>query len=458
MNPSASASVLRNLSLKDISNRLGDGSLTSVQLVDEALAAIDAPGGEGRSCFIEVFAERSRADAARSDAARKSGRSMPPLAGIPISLKDLFDEAGVTTLGGSKAMVGEPAASHDAPVVTRLREAGAILVGRTNMVEFAYSGLGVNPHYGTPRCVFDRAAGRIPGGSTSGGAISVTDGMAAAAIGSDTGGSLRIPAALNGLVGFKPTQRRISLENVMPLASSFDSAGAIGRTVHDCALIDAVLAGETPSTLPALALSSLRLAVPRSYFLDDLSPAVAAAFGRALSRLSAAGATIVEAEMPEFLATPGVNPRGMVTAVEAYAWHRGLIERKADLYDPRVLGRIRTGAPVLAADYVHQLMLRREYIASVQRVAAGFDAMLMPTTPDTAPTIAEVTASDEAYYRFNGRMLRNPSAVNSFDGCALSLPCHAAGAAPVGLMVAGCAGTDAHILAVGLAIESVLAG
>ena len=454
MNPSAPA--LKTLALNEISSRLSDGTLTSVQLVEEALAAIEAPEGEGRRCFIEVFAERSRAEAARSDAARRSGHTMPPLAGIPISLKDLFDEAGVTTLGGSKAMVGEPAAQHDAPVVARLREAGAILVGRTNMVEFAYSGLGVNPHYGTPRCAYDRAAGRIPGGSTSGGAISVTDGMCAAAIGSDTGGSLRIPAALNGLVGFKPTQRRVSLVDVMPLATSFDSAGAIGRTVQDCALIDAVMAGETPPVLPCLALSSLRLAVPRSYFLDDLSPGVATAFQRALSRLSAAGATVVELEMPEFLATPGVNPRGMVTAVEAYAWHRGLIERKADLYDPRVLGRIRTGAPVLAADYAHQLTLRREYIASVQRAARGFDAMLMPTTPDTAPTIAEVTVNDEAYYRFNGRMLRNPSAVNSFDGCALSVPCHEAGAAPVGLMVAGCAGTDAHILAVGLAIEGVV--
>jgi len=451
------ATALQSLNLTELADQLASGRITSMQLVEEALAAIEAPGGEGGSCFIQVHAERSRAEAAHVDAQRRAGQLLPVLAGIPVSLKDLFDEAGVTTLGGSRAMVGEPAATQDSPVVTRLREAGAILIGRTNMVEFAYSGLGVNPHYGTPLSVFDRASGRIPGGSTSGGAISVSDGMAAAAIGSDTGGSLRIPAALNGLVGFKPTQRRIPLDHVMPLATSFDSAGAIGRTVQDCALLDAILAGETPSDFQSLSLSSLRLAVPRAYFLDDLSPDVASAFARALSRLSAAGATIVELEMPEFAATPDINPRGMVTAVEAYAFHRDLIERKADLYDPRVLGRIRTGAPVLAADYAHRLNLRRAYIAAVNRAAAGFDAMLMPTTPDTAPTIAEVTASDEAYYRFNGRMLRNPSAVNSFDGCALSVPCHEADKAPVGLMIAGCAGTDAHILAVGGAIESVVA-
>ena len=451
------ATALQSHSLTELAARLAGGSITSVQLVEEALAAIEAPGGEGGSCFIQVHADRSRAEAAHIDAQRKAGQLLPVLAGIPVSLKDLFDETGITTLGGSKAMVGEPAATQDAPVVTRLREAGAILIGRTNMVEFAYSGLGVNPHYGTPRSVFDRAAGRIPGGSTSGGAISVADGMAAAAIGSDTGGSLRIPAALNGLVGFKPTQRRVSLDHVMPLATSFDSAGAIGRTVQDCALVDAILAGETPGDFQSLPLSSLRLAVPRSYFLDDLSAEVADAFARALSRLSAAGATIVEMEMPEFLQAPHINPRGAVTAVEAYAFHRGLIERKADLYDPRVLGRIRTGAPVLAADYAQLLTLRRAFIASVNRAAAGFDALLMPTTPDTAPTIAEATASDEAYYRFNGRMLRNPSAVNSFDGCALSVPCHEAGRAPVGLMIAGCAGTDAHILAVGSAIEPVVA-
>ncbi|MCZ2497581.1 amidase [Xylophilus sp. Kf1] len=450
------ATALQRFDLTGLSAELASGRITSAQLVEEALAAIAAPGGEGGACFIQVHAERSRAEAERVDAQRRAGQSLPVLAGIPISLKDLFDEAGITTLGGSKAMVGEPAAARDAPVVARLREAGAILIGRTNMVEFAYSGLGVNPHYGTPRSVFDRAAGRIPGGSTSGGAISVSDGMAAAAIGSDTGGSLRIPAALNGLVGFKPTQRRVSLEQVMPLATSFDSAGAIGRTVRDCALVDAVLAGETPDDFQSLDLSTLRLAVPRSYFLDDLSDEVAGAFARALARLSAAGATIVELDMPEFDRTPLVNPRGMVTAVEAYAWHRGLIERKADRYDPRVLGRIRTGATVLAADYAHQLGLRRDYIASIERAAAGFDALLMPTTPDTAPTIAEVIASDEAYYRFNGRMLRNPSAVNTFDGCALSVPCHEAGQAPVGLMIAGCAGTDAHILAVGAAIEPVV--
>ncbi|QHI97611.1 amidase [Xylophilus rhododendri] len=445
------------MGLAELSKALASGRLRSTALVEEALAAIAAPGGEGAASFLQVHADSARAAAATIDAQRAAGRTLPPLAGIPISLKDLFNEAGVTTLGGSRAFIGQPAATQDAPVVRLLREAGMVIVGRTNMVEFAYSGLGVNPHYGTPRCVFDRAAGRIPGGSTSGGAISVADGMSVAAIGSDTGGSLRIPAALNGLVGFKPTQNRVSLEGVMPLASSFDSAGAIARSVEDCALMDAVLAGQPVEAPAAATLSGLRFAVPRSYFLDDLSPAVAQAFERALARLSAAGATIVQTAMPVFQRTPEINPRGLVTAVEALEFHRGFIATSADRYDPRVLGRIRTAESALAVDYAHLLRLRRDYIAEVERVSASFDALLMPTTPDTAPTIAEVTASDESYYRWNGRMLRNPSAVNVFDGCALSIPCHEAGAAPVGLMVAGTAGTDIHVLAVGRAIEAVVA-
>jgi len=457
--PASAKPVLRSSTLSQLSRALSSGAVSSRSLVEQALAAIQAPDGEGGRCFIAVHADSARAAADRVDAMRAAGADLPPLAGIPISLKDLFDEAGVTTLGGSRAMLGQPPALRDAVTVERLREAGLVIVGRTNMVEFAYSGLGVNPHYGTPSCAYDRAGRRIPGGSSSGGAISVTDGMAAATIGSDTGGSLRIPAALNGLVGFKPTQQRVSLEGVMPLASSFDSAGAMGHSVQDCTWIDAVLAGEP---LPAAAaeappVAGLRLAVPRSYFLDDLSPAVATAFARALSRLSAAGATIVEADMPVFADAPSINPRGLITAVEAFEFHRDLIAVAADRYDPRVLGRIRSAEQALAVDYAHLLRLRRAFVAAVRREAAGFDALLMPTTPDTAPTIAEVVATDESYYRFNGRMLRNPSVVNSFDGCALSVPCHAAGDAPVGLMVAGCAHADAHVLAVGRAVESVVA-
>jgi aspartyl-tRNA(Asn)/glutamyl-tRNA(Gln) amidotransferase subunit A len=455
--PDATGKAMGQLSMAEMARRLAAGSLSSAQLVEEALAAIQNPAGEGARTFIQVHAASARAAAAQLDAERKSGRAaLSPIAGIPISLKDLFDEAGITTLGGSMVLVGQPPAQRDAVAVERLRRAGAIIIGRTNTVEFAYTGLGINPHYGTPKNVYDRATGRIPGGSTSGGAISVTDGMAAGAIGTDTGGSLRIPAALNGLVGFKPTQRRIPLDGVMPLSTSFDSAGPMAWTVEDCALLGAVLAGELSRPLRAPPLRGLRFAVPKTFFQDDLSPPVAAAFASALSKLSAAGATVTELPMVEFAKAPTINPRGMITASEAYAWHRDFIKTSAAKYDPRVLARIKTGETILAPDYVQLQALRRQFIRAINTAAAGYDAMLMPTTPDIAPPIAEVLKDDDTYYRINGRMLRNPSVVNLFDGCALSVPCHETGAAPVGLMVAGIGNTDHRLLAVGAAVEAVV--
>ncbi|MBK8068225.1 MAG: amidase [Rhodanobacteraceae bacterium] len=443
------------MNLHTLAHRLARGEVTSRQLVEHCLAAIDDPQGEGGRTFLAVHREPARTQADRIDALRQAGADVPPLAGIPISIKDLFDEAGVVTLGGSKVRVGAPPAERDSAVVARLRAAGLVILGRSNLTEFAYSGLGINPHYGTPRNVFDRAAARIPGGSSSGAAISVTDGMAAAAIGTDTGGSVRIPAALNGLCGFKPTARRVPLTGTMPLSLSADSAGPIARTVADCALLDAVLAGEPLRVPAALPLRGLRLAIPTTVVQDDLAPAVASAFAAALTRLSAAGATLVDTRFPEFARVPEVNPRGGISSAEAFWFHRQMIAAQADGYDPRVLARIRPGESISAADYIEMLQRRRGFIAAVEAAAAGFDALLMPVTPDTAPTIAEVSASDEAYFRWNSRMLRNPSLVNLYDGCALALPCHAPGEAPVGLMIAGTAGADQRILGIGLAIEAL---
>jgi aspartyl-tRNA(Asn)/glutamyl-tRNA(Gln) amidotransferase subunit A len=448
--------AMGHISMTEMSRRLAAGSLTSRQLVEEALAAINDPNGEGSRAFMTVYAEQARAAATQVDAQRRRGMVASPLAGIPISIKDLLDEAGQTTLGGSTVLIGQPPALVDSTVVARLRKAGAVIIGRTNTVEFAYTGLGINPHYGTPKNVYDRAAGRIPGGSTSGGGISVADGMAAGAIGTDTGGSLRIPAALNGLVGFKPTQARVPRDGVMPLSTTLDSVGPIAWSVADCALLDAVLTAETVRAAQAPALRGLRFAVPKTYFQNDLSEPVARAFTLALSRLSAAGATIVELPMTEFAQAPNINPRGMITASEAYAWHRKYIKDGADKYDPRVLARIKTGETISAPDYVELLALRREFIRSINQAAAGYDAMLMPTTPDIAPLIADVIKDDESYYRINGRMLRNPSVVNLFDGCALSVPCHQAGDAPVGLMIAGIQNTDHHILSVGRSVEALV--
>ena len=429
--------------------------LTSRERVEQALVAIDAPAGEGARVFLAVHRESALASADRIDATRKRGATLLPLAGLPISIKDNFDEAGITTLAGSTVLKGAPPAARDATAVARLRAAGAVIIGRTNMTEFAYSGVGINPHYGTPRNTFDRPAARIPGGSSSGAAVSVADGMAWAAIGTDTGGSVRIPAALNGLVGFKPSAHRVPLEGVLPLSTTFDSVGPIARSVADCVLLDRVLAADDLE-LPALSLRGLRFAVPQTLTLDELSPAVANAFATALTRLSAAGATIIETPMAVFTRAAVVNPRGAISSAEAFKWHRHWLESGVDQYDPRVLARIRPGESISDSVYAGLLEARRQFVREVAAAAQGYDAMLMPTTPETAPTIAEVIASDESYFRLNSRMLRNPGLVNVFDGCALSIPCQVPGTAPVGFMIAGLRDQDARILAIGQAAEALL--
>jgi len=440
----------------EFSQLLANRKITSRQLVEQALAAIKDPRGEGSRTFLSLYENEALAAADQVDAQRRDGANLHALAGIPISIKDIFDEAGFTTLGGSRVLVGTPAATRNSTVVERLRKAGAVIVGRTNLVEFAFSGLGLNPHYGTPKNTFDRTSGRIPGGSSSGAAISVTDGMAAGAIGSDTGGSVRIPAALNGLVGFKPTARRVPLDGVLPLSFTLDSVGPIAKTVADCALLDQVLAAEVDG-LPAPAeLRGLRFAVPKTIFQSDLSPAVADALTAALGRLSVAGARIVDLAMPEFAQATSVNPRGALVGAEAYWWHRQWMKNGADKYDPRVIVRIRAGETITAATYIDLIKLREQFIRTIGVAAAGYDALLMPTTPQTAPTIAEAGKDDETYTSLNLRMLRNPAIVNLFDGCALSIPCQVPGTAPVGMMIAGTQGTDRKILAIGLAAEGVI--
>ena len=435
---------------------LNAGSTTSVDLVDAALARIDAPQGEGTRVFTRVYGDAARAAALASDTLRAAGLSRSAIDGLPISIKDLFDVAGETTLAGSVVLQGEPAAVDSAVVVKRLQAAGAVLVGKTNMTEFAYSGLGINPHYGTPKNPWDRATGRIPGGSSAGAAVSVSDAMAVAGIGSDTGGSVRIPAALCGLTGFKPTARRVSTRGVLPLSVNLDSIGPIAASVACCAQLDAILAGDDDSPLVVARLRGLRLAVPTTVVLDGMDTHVAASFASALTRLSAAGALITEIAVPAFAQSAAINAKGGFTAAEAWAWHRATIARDAARYDPRVVSRISRGESMSAADYIDLLGARTRWIADVEAAIAGYDALLMPTVPVVAPVIADLVASDEAYFRANGLILRNPTMINFLDGCALSLPCQAPGSAPVGLMVAGPALSDKRILAIGLAIEERL--
>jgi aspartyl-tRNA(Asn)/glutamyl-tRNA(Gln) amidotransferase subunit A len=434
-------------------NGLAAGELRSADLVDSCLDAIANISGEGARTFTRVFSDSAREAARNFDSHRTAG----PLGGLPISIKDLFDVAGETTSAGSLVLADAPASKGDAVAVARLRAAGAILLGRTNMTEFAFSGLGLNPHYGTPCNPYDRPGRRIPGGSSSGAAVSVSDGMAHAAIGSDTGGSLRIPAALCGLTGFKPTARRIPLDGALPLSPTLDSVGPIAPTVACCALIDTVLAGFDPQPLRPAGLTTLRLGVLQGYVMDGLDASVATAFASTLALLSRSGAHLEDVVFPSLDRIPSANQKGGFAAAEAYAWHRSLLERDASRYDPRVASRILRGKEMSAADYIGLLQERQQILAHAARIFAAYDAILMPTVPRIAPPIADLEAADAAYFEANAAMLRNPSVINFLDGCALSIPCHAPGQAPVGLMIAGLAMQDERVLNIGAAIESVLA-
>ena len=445
------------VTLSQCTAALREGTTRSQALVDQALERIASPDGEGARAFTRVYADAARQAAQVSDTLRAAGQARSGIEGLPVSVKDLFDVAGDTTLAGSVALQGHPAATEDAVAVQRLKAAGAVIVGRTNMTEFAFSGLGINPHYGTPLNPWDRSTGRIPGGSSSGAAVSVSDGMALAGLGSDTGGSLRIPAALCGLVGFKPTASRVSAQGALPLSTSLDSIGAIAPSVACCAQLDAILSGESPTLRPA-SLKGLRLAVPSTLVMDGMDAEVARGLERALSRLSALGAVLQELAVPAFARLGSINAKGGLVAAEAWAWHRELLASSGARYDPRVSSRIQRGQAISAADYIDVLNARTAWIAEVQAQVADHDALVMPTVPVIAPKLAETAASDEVYTQTNLLILRNPTLINFLDGCAISLPCHRPGEAPVGLMLAAPRLHDQRLLSISLAVEAALQG
>ena len=446
---------LSGASIPELARRLENGSTSARELVEHSLARIQHSDGEGARTFRTVNARGAREAAERMDALRNAGRAPSPFAGIPISIKDLFDVEGERTLAGSTALREAPAATADALIVTRLRAAGFILIGRTNMTEFAYSGLGLNPHYGTPKNPFDRLRSRIPGGSSSGAAVSVTDGMAAAGIGTDTGGSCRIPAAFCGIVGFKPTARRIPRRGLVPLSTSLDSIGSLANTVACCAVIDAVMAGETstptPSSKPP---ASLRLGVLRNHVLDNMDDRVGAAFERALTKLASAGIHLSDLTIGELDDLPAINAKGGLASAEAFAWHRDLLTTQGDRYDPRVRARIEKGGEQSAADYIDVLRHRRRLIEAVDAKTAGIDAVIHPTVPCIAPTF-DALDEDADYARLNTLALRNPSITNFLDRCALSLPIHSPGEAPVGLNFMGGTLQDRSLLAAAASVESL---
>ncbi|MDQ0069497.1 aspartyl-tRNA(Asn)/glutamyl-tRNA(Gln) amidotransferase subunit A [Variovorax boronicumulans] len=441
-----------NLSIAALRERIARGELSHEALIQQVLEAAALPSAQ--HVFTKTYADAALAGARHADAAQKAGVQLGALAGLPVSVKELYDVAGETTMAGSAVCEGEPPAARDAVAVARLRTQGAAIVGKTNMTEFAFSGVGINPHYGTPRNPADADTPRIPGGSSSGAAVSVALGLAVAGLGSDTGGSIRIPAALCGLVGFKSTQSRVPRTGAFELARSLDTVCAMARSVEDCLVADAAIA-DAPLAVRRRPLRGLRLAVPRTLMFDGIETPVARAFERSVQALSAAGAEVVDITLAELAEIASINAPGGFSPIEASAVHRERFAAKREGFDARVAARIALGTEVRAADYIAMQDRRRDWIGRVEHALKGFDALICPTVPIVAPPIASL-AEDAAFFQANGLLLRNTFAINFLDGCAFSLPCHAPDELPVGLMLSSVRGDDARLAAVALAVEPVL--
>jgi len=423
--------------------------------LEQALARIADPQGEGARACLTVYQDRARTEADAADARAKNGVTLGPLDGTIVSIKDLFDVAGEPTRAGSKILADAPPASADAPAVRRLRAAGGVIVAKTNMTEFAFSGIGTNPHYGTPGNPADRA--RVPGGSSSGAAVSAADGMCDIAIGTDTGGSTRIPAAVCGIVGYKPSKWRVPTEGAFPLSFMLDSIGPLARTVADCANADAVMAGEAPVPLDPAPLNGLRLGVPLGLPLQDFDATVAARFAAAKKTLGGAGVRLSDEPMDRlFDAMMAINAKSGFAPAEAYSIHREWLEQRGDDYDPNVRARIERGRGLSAADYVAMARQRADLVRAMDARLADLDALVLPTTPIVAPTIAEV-ASRDTFGAKNMLLLRNTSIGNFFDQCAISLPLPGDGL-PVGLMLVARNGHDHRLFRIAAAVERLLAG
>src|SRR5215831_18580352 len=418
--------------------------------LEEALARIADQKGEGARTCLTVYAQAARSAADAADARARDGITLGPLDGAIISIKDLFDVAGEPTRAGSKVLVDAPPASIDAPVVRRLRAGGAVIVAKTNMVEFAFSGIGLNPHYGTPGNPADRT--RVPGGSSSGAAVAVADGMCEIGIGTDTGGSTRIPAAFCGVVGYKPTKSRVPTEGAFPLSYTLDSVGPIAKSVAACAAADAVMAGDDPWTLKPTPLQGLRLGIPQGLPLRDLDQTVAAQFSDATKALGQSGVRLSDEPLLLLDDMVRVNSKASFSVAESYVLHRErLATREAD-YDPFVRSRIELGRALSAADYMAMLRDRAALVHAMDARLADLDALVLPTTSIVAPTIAEVSSSESLTAK-NLLALRNPAIVNFFDLCAISLPLPRAGGLPVGLMLVARNGHDRRLLRMAAAVE-----
>jgi len=438
---------------------LGAGTVDAEALAERTLGAIaecDDP-----AIFTTVTAERARAEAHTAAQRLREGRARGPLDGVPIAWKDLFDLADLPTTAGSRVLAGAPAATQDATVVSRLRDAGMVCVGRVNMTEFAYSGIGLNPHFGTPRNPHGRGAPRIPGGSSSGSAVAVARGLVPISIGSDTGGSVRIPAAFNGIIGYKTSGGRYPMDGVFPLSRTLDTLGVLARSVADAALVDAALLGALVPAARPRSLRGQRIIVPENVVFDDIEPAVASNFDAALSRLAAAGAAIERARLPVFDEILTLAARhGAIAAAEAYVLHKARVEGPdAAAMDRRVASRVRLGGNVTLVDYITIMQQRQQLIAETAALFAGGAVVAYPTIVHTAPRIADLEADDDLFVCINARTLRNTMLGNFLDWCGISIPSGTdAGGLPTALLLSGGPGMDDSLLSLGLSAERVVRG
>lgn len=421
--------------------------------LEAALARIDDPKGEGARACLTIYREQAKASADAADARAHSGISLGPLDGAIVSIKDLFDVGGEITRAGSKVLAEESKpASEDAPVVRRLRAAGAIIVAKTNMTEFAYSGIGANPHFGTPGSPADRK--RVPGGSSSGAAVAAADGMCEISIGTDTGGSCRIPAAFCAIVGYKPSRQRVPAAGAFPLSYSIDSIGPLARSVEACAKADAILAAEAYSPLVPTPLRGLRVGIAKGSPMEALDETVAKSFAAAIQDLDRAGASLSEEGLPLLDEMAQVNSKGGVQPAEAFAIHRDLLSRRADAIDPNVRARLERGRNISATDFIETVHARARLIGRMDLRLADIDVLIMPTTPIVAPKMDEVASADD-FARKNAMVLRNTVIANFFDLCAISLPLPRASGLPTGIMLIARNGQDRRLFRIAAAIEQL---
>lgn len=446
-------------SIAQLSVLLQSGALDPVELAEETLAGIAAH--PDKAIFTSVTAARARAEAEAARKRLRDGRSRGVLDGIPVAWKDLFDIEGLPTTAGSRVLKADVAATKDAAVVRELAGAGMVSVGRVNMSEFAFSGLGINPHYGTPRNPASPAGEhRIPGGSSSGSGVAVAAGLVPVSIGTDTGGSVRIPAAFNGVVGYKATRGRYSMEGVFPLAKSLDSLGPLCRTVQDAVWIDAAMRG-LPAADPMHHASptDLSFVVPETVMFDGAEPEIVAAFDGAVERLARAGARIRRAVFPEFTAIFELMARhGALVTAEAYILHRARLTGPAAAHmDPRVVKRALLGEKISLSDYLETLAARDRLIAAFEQRLGPGNLLLSPTLPHVAPPAQPLLEDEDLFFQMNAKTLRNTLIGNFLDGCGVSLPCGTgAGGMPAGLLISGPRGGDHGLLATAAVVESLL--